>query len=152
MEAAHRQETAQLRQMLEAQGKVIAQLEKTIQLLREDNERLRSILNNDSNNSSQPPSADQKGKRTNTYNGRVKNERSKGAQPGHRGTTLTRKDVEECIAAGKLQRKIVDHGQGPGKAVVKYVVDLSVTSHVTSIGSIRTARASTAFRWNYTVM
>lgn len=131
MEAAHRQETAQLRQMLEAQGKVIAQLEKTIQLLREDNERLRSILNNDSNNSSQPPSADQKGKRTNTYNGRVKSERSKGAQPGHRGTTLTRKDVEECIAAGKLQRKIVDHGQGPGKAVVKYVVDLSVTSHVT---------------------
>jgi transposase len=58
MEAAHRQETAQLRQMLEAQSKVIAQLEKNSQLLREDNERLRSILNNDSNNSSRPPSAD----------------------------------------------------------------------------------------------
>ena len=44
MEAAHQQETAQLRQMLEAQNKVIAQLEKNNQLLREDNERLRSIF------------------------------------------------------------------------------------------------------------
>lgn len=131
MEAAHRQETAQLRQMLEAQGKVIAQLEKSSQLLREDNERLRSILNNDSSNSSQPPSADLKGKRTNTYNGRVKSERSKGAQPGHRGTTLTRKHVEECIAAGKLKHMTVEHGQGPGKAVVKYVLDISITSQVT---------------------
>ena len=84
MKAAYRQETAQIRQMLETQSKVIAQLEKDNQLLREDNERLRSILNNDSNNSSQPPSTDQKGKRTNTYNGRMKSERSKGAQPGHR--------------------------------------------------------------------
>jgi transposase len=131
MEAAHRQETAQLRQMLEAQSKVIAQLEKDIQLLREDNERLRSILNNDSNNSSQPPSTDQKGKRTNTYNGRMKSERSKGAQPGHHGTTLTRKDVEERIAARKLQCKSVDHGQGPGKAVVKYVLDICITSYAT---------------------
>jgi transposase len=131
MKAAYRQETAQIRQMLETQSKVIAQLEKDNQLLREDNERLRSILNNDSNNSSQPPSTDQKGKRTNTYNGRMKSERSKGAQPGHRGTTLTRKDVEERIAAGKLQRKIVDHGQGAGKAVIKYVLDICITSQVT---------------------
>jgi len=30
-----------------------------------------------------------------------------------------------------LQCKIVDHGQGPGKAVVKYVLDICITSHVT---------------------
>lgn len=131
MKAAHRQETAQIRQVLEAQSKRIAQLEKDNQLLREENERLRSNLNNDSHNSSQPPSSDQKGKRTNTYNGRVKSERSKGAQPGHPGTTLTRQEIEEQIAAGKMGHKVVEHGQGSGNAVVKYVVDICVTIQAT---------------------
>ena len=61
----------------------------------------------------------------------MKSERSKGAQPGHRGTTLTRKDIEERIAARKLQHEIVDHGQGPGKAIVKYVLDICITSYAT---------------------
>lgn len=43
------------------------------QLLKDDNARLKSILNNDSSNSSRPPFTDQKGRRpANTYNGRRK--------------------------------------------------------------------------------
>ena len=46
-------------------------LEKECSLLLDDNERMKSILNNDSSNTSNPPSTDQKGgKPANTYNGR----------------------------------------------------------------------------------
>lgn len=42
------------------------------QILKDDNARLKSIINNDSSNSSLPPSTDQKGtKPANTYNGRT---------------------------------------------------------------------------------
>lgn len=53
------------------------------QLLRDDNERLKSIINNDSSNTSLPPSTDQKGgKPANTYNGREKTGRKAGGQGG----------------------------------------------------------------------
>lgn len=48
------------------------------QLLRDDNARLKSIINNDSSNTSLPPSGDQKGgKPANTYNGREKTGRKR---------------------------------------------------------------------------
>ncbi len=49
------------------------------QSLKADNARLKSIINNDSSNSSLPPSTDQKGGRpANTYNGRTKSGRKAG--------------------------------------------------------------------------
>ena len=67
-------------------------------LLRNDNARLRSIINNDSSNSSLPPSTDQKGgKFANTYNSRTKTARKAGGQKGRKGTTLTKTDVEAKI-------------------------------------------------------
>ena len=49
------------------------------QLLRDDNARLKSIINNDSSNISLPPSTDQKcGKPANTFNGREKTGRRAG--------------------------------------------------------------------------
>ena len=65
------------------QAKRIEHLEQENQLLRDDNDRLKSILNKDSNNSSQPPSSDQKGKRANQYNNREKSGKRKGGQQGH---------------------------------------------------------------------
>ena len=48
-------------------------------LLKADNERLKRILNNNSSNSSQPPSRDQKPtKPANTYNGRTKQAANQG--------------------------------------------------------------------------
>ena len=74
-------------------------LKKENQLLKDDNARLKSIINNDSSNTSLPPSTDPKGgKPANSYNGRKKTGRKAGGQKGHKGTTLTKAEIEEKIA------------------------------------------------------
>ena len=53
--------------------------------LKEGNARLKSIINNDSSNTSLPPSTDQKGgKPANTFNGRKETQRKPGGPKGHR--------------------------------------------------------------------
>ena len=53
-------------------NKKIDSLTQENQVLKDDNARLKSIINNDSSNTSLPPSTDQKGgKAANTYNGRT---------------------------------------------------------------------------------
>lgn len=105
------------------------------QLLKEDNARLKSILNNDSSNTSLPPSADQKGgKPANTFNGRKKTERKAGGQRGHKGTTLTRAEIEEKIAAGKCRHEVKTIGNVSGdKFVTKYILDLAVEPVITEL-------------------
>ena len=105
------------------------------QLLRDDNARLRGIINNDSSNSSLPPSSDQKGgKPANSYNGRTKTERKAGGQKGHRGTTLTKADIEEKIRSGKCRHKIKTIGTpSTEKYITKYVVDLRAETVVTEV-------------------
>lgn len=66
-------------------------LKKENKILHEDNERMKRILNNNSDNSSLPPSSDKSNnscKAANEYNGREKSRRRQGAQAGHKGTTL----------------------------------------------------------------
>ena len=96
------------------------------QLLKEDNARLKSIINNDSSNSSLPPSTDLKGgKPANTFNGRTKTERKPGGQKGHKGTTLTKAEIEQKIASGKYRHKVKTIGNASGqKFITKYVIDL----------------------------
>ena len=85
------------------------------QLLIEDNARLKSIINNDSSNTSLPPSTDQKGgKPANTYNGRKKTERKPRGQKEHTGTTLTKAKIEEKIASGKCRHEIQTVGNASG--------------------------------------
>lgn len=104
-------------------------------LLRNDNARLRSIINNDSSNSSLPPSTDQKsGKPANTFNGRSKTERKTGGQKGRKGTTLTKADIEKKIQSGKCRHEIKTIGTtSTKKYVTKYVVDLKVETVVTEV-------------------
>lgn len=106
-------------------------------LLLDDNARMKSILNNDSSNTSQPPSTDQKGtKPANTYNGREKTDRKTGGQKGHHGTTLTKSEVEEKIRSGKCLHRIKTVGDPAGKSyITKYVVDLDVRPVITEIPS-----------------
>ena len=70
-------------------------LRKENQMLKDETARLKSIINNDSSNTSLPTSSDQKGGKTaNTFNSRQKTERKAGGQKGHKGTTLTKYDME----------------------------------------------------------
>lgn len=105
-------------------------------LLKDDNARLRSIINNDSSNTSLPPSTDQKGgvRPANTYNGREKTKRKCGGQKGHEGTTLSKEQIEEKIRNGKCRHEIRSIGNPSSrKYVTKYVVDLSVAPVITEI-------------------
>ena len=116
-------------------NKKIDSLTEENQLLKDDNARLRSIINNDSSNTSRPPSTDQKGgKPANTFNGRKNTERKAGGQRGHTGTTLTRSDIEEKIASGRCRHEIRTIGRVSGQDyVTKYVVDLNVEPVITEI-------------------
>lgn len=110
-------------------------LKKENKILKEDNARLKSILNNDSSNTSLPPSSDNKnGKPANTYNGRKKTDRKAGGQKGHKGTTLTKAEVEEKIKSGRWKVKIEKIGGKPkGDYIKKYVLDLQVVPLVKEI-------------------
>lgn len=113
----------------------IDELRSENQLLRDDNARLKSIINNDSSNTSNPPSTDQKaGKAANTYNGRQKTGRRAGGQKGHKGTTLTKADVEEKLRSGKCRHQIREIGTAAGgKYVTKYEIDLDVAPLITEV-------------------
>ena len=91
--------------------------------------RALSITDNDSSNTSLPPSKDQKGgKPSNTFNGRSKSDKKAGGQKGHSGTTLTKSDIEEKLKQGNCKHQIKKLGDSStGKYITKYVVDLDVS-------------------------
>lgn len=111
------------------------QLRKENKLLQDDIARLKSIINNDSSNTSLPPSSDGKtGRPSNTYNGREKSGRKAGGQEGHKGTTLTKAAIEEKIKSGNCRHEIKEIGDPSTKDyVTKYVMDLDVTALITEI-------------------
>lgn len=134
-EKEHKKEVTILKDEITELKKENKQLQEENQLLRNDNARLKSILSNDSSNSSLPPSSDQKGgKPANTYNGRTKTGRKAGGQKGHRGNTLTKADIEEKIRTGKCRREVRTVGSpSAGKYITKYVVDLRTETVVTEV-------------------
>lgn len=101
-------------------------------VLKEENARLKSQLQNNSDNSSNPPSGDQKGgKSANRYNGRKKTEKKQGAQPGHKGTTLTKAKAEELIASGQCKHTIREIGDPKsGRCITKYEIDIHIEPEV----------------------
>ena len=102
VEAKNKREVSQLHGEIAELKEENRVLKKENQLLRDDNARLKSIINNDSSNRSLPPSTDQKGgKPANTYSSRTKSGRKAGGQRGHKGTTLTKADIEEKIRSCK---------------------------------------------------
>lgn len=126
LEKEHKIEAAKLNERIVILEKENEDLHVENEKLRSDNERMKRILNNDSSNSSLPPSSDQKGKKANEYNSREKSGRKNGAQKGHNGKTLTKKDIEEKIKSGEYRHKIVHHGKPSKKYVSKYVLDFEV--------------------------
>lgn len=135
VEKEHKQEIGHLKDEISDLKKENKLLHTENQLLREDNARLRSIINNDSSNSSLPPSTDQKGgKSANTFNGRNKTERKAGGQKGHKGTTLTKNEIEKKIQEGTCRHEIQTIGNPIcGKYISKYVVDLKTEAVITEV-------------------
>ncbi|MDR0304050.1 MAG: transposase [Chitinispirillales bacterium] len=101
-------------------------LEERVLKLETENERMRKQLNNDSSNSSKPPSSDDKPNAPNTYNGRTKSGKKSGGQTGHKGNRLNRVVIEEKISSGQMKREIVNHGMPVGNYVSKYVIDVKL--------------------------
>ena len=135
VEKTSAKEIEQLNGRINILEKENADLKKENQLLLNDNARLKSIINNDSSNTSNPPSTDQKSRKpANTYNGREKTGRKAGGQTGHKGTTLTKAEVEEKIRTRKCRHEIKNIGNtAKGKYIKKYVIDLDVETLVTEI-------------------
>lgn len=118
-------------------------LESENALLKEENVRLQSMIDQDSNNSSLPPSTDQKPskKKANEYNGRQASGRKNGGQKGHPGTTLSKKSVEEKIRSGEFHHTVENRVNGrpvTGKLpdtdyISHYVIDLKILAEAKEI-------------------
>lgn len=102
-------------------------------LLRNDNERMKRILNNDCSNSSIPPSQDPHGKPANTYNSRKASGKKKGAQVGHKGHGLSKAAVQDKIEKGIFSHRIKEIGNSMlGKLyITRYKLDLNVETVAT---------------------
>ena len=87
--------------------------------------RLKTQLNKNSTNSSNPPSTN---KRRIIHNNREKTNRKPGGQPGHKGTTLTiPKNLDELVKEGKAQKRTVDLTGGAKKYISKWQIDIETT-------------------------
>lgn len=106
-------------------------LEERVAKLEAENDRLRKQLNNDSENSSKPPSTDMKPNAPNTYNARTKTGKKSGGQKGHKGKNLSLVAIEEKISKGLMRREIVAHGNPQGNYVSKFVIDISISAVAT---------------------
>ena len=131
--AALRDEVSSLKQENAALTEKCQKLESENTLLRNDNERMKRILNNDSSNSSIPPSRDEDTKPANMYNGRKPTSRKQGAQKGHRGTGLSKTAVEEKIHKGIYGHRIEEIGVPGRPYITRYRLDLDVKVMATEI-------------------
>lgn len=114
-------------------------IEKLMGQIKEMAERiayLESQLNNNSNNTSLPPSSDRlRGeKKANQYNGRERSGKKAGGQAGHKGRTLTKAEAEEKLSSGKYRREVIEIGEErEGPYITKYEIDLEVTPVIREI-------------------
>ena len=129
--ASLREEVSSLKQENASLTEKCTSLEKENTLLRNDNERMKRILGNDSSNSSIPPSKDEDTKPANTYNGRKKTSRKPGAQKGHKGTGLSKAAVEEKIRRGLYEHRMEEIGIPDRPYITRYRLDLDVKTVAT---------------------
>lgn len=128
-----REEVSSLKQENAALTKRCEELESENTLLRNDNERMKRILNNDSSNSSTPPSKDGDTKPANMYNGRRPTSRKPGAQKGHKGTCLSKAEVEKKIRKGIYGHRVEEVGNPCRPYITRYRLDLDVKTVATEV-------------------
>lgn len=126
-----KEKNAHLHQENQELKKQAEELKRENGLLREEITRLKSNRDNDSHNSSNPPSTDQKVKKANEYNSRQKSGKKKGGQKGHPGKTLSRRFAEELIQSGKCKHSVVIIGdEKAGSYTTQYVLEVNVETEV----------------------
>lgn len=119
-EKRHKKEIEELQ---EKYDKRISKLEEENEKLRNDNDRLKKIINNNSDNSSKPPSSDTK---KNIPNNREKSNKKRGGQKGHKGAGLNKKDIERKIVNKEIEHEIINVGEPQGEFVSKYIIDVEI--------------------------
>ena len=131
--ARFRSENEELRTKVCSLEKENATLQKQLCLFQDDNERMKRSIQNDSSNSSKPPSGDPPTKPPNTYNGRKKTKKKKGAQPGHKGVALSKEEVEQKIQDGIFLHRVEEIGDAGRPYVTRYRIDLEIKAVATEI-------------------
>lgn len=100
-------------------------LKENNQLLSNEVDRLKKQVNNDSSNSSLPPSTDIK---KNIPNNRAKTRNKVGGQEGHKPHNLSKKDIEDKILSGEYKQEVISVGNISEKYISKYVLDIEVNA------------------------
>lgn len=123
LEVKHAKEINKLNVKIENLEIEKEKLKEENKILKNDNDRMKSILNKDSSNSSIPPSKDEKQKKK-KVNLREKSNKKTGGQKGHKGVTFTKKDVEELMKKENVKKETIEHGNPRGKyCITKYEID-----------------------------
>lgn len=104
----------------------IKDLEDKNNKLNNEVDRLKKQLNNNSNNSSLPPSSDIKPNKKIIPNNREKSGKKVGAQKGHKGHHLSKKIVEDKIKNNEYIHQIIPVGKKSDKYISKYVLDIQI--------------------------
>lgn len=115
----------------------IQEKDKKIELLIEENERLKNKNNKNSSNSSKPSSTNittpKKRTGANLYNYRIKTERNVGGQMGHEGYNLSKEKIEEIIKNKKIEVRTKTHiinGDNNQTDTVKYRIGIEIKPYV----------------------
>ena len=91
--------------------------------------RLKAIINKDSSNSSKPSS---KNGFRQIPNSREKSGKPRGGQVGHPGHRLgLPENMDELVANGIVQKRVVDHTSGSNEYISRYVIDVEVITTIT---------------------
>lgn len=113
-----------LNEKIEKLENKVEKLEDENQKLRNDNDRLKKQLNNNSSNSSKPPSSDIK---KNIPNNREMTNKKAGGQKGHKAHFLSKKAVEEKINNKEFEHEIIHVGQVSKEYTSKYILDTKIS-------------------------
>lgn len=124
---------------LELANKEIERLKNELGKMSYNVDKLECSVNKNSTNSGIPTSKEivTSKQRTNTYNHREKSNKQSGGQHGHKGKTLTKKDIKRKIKENNIKEKVIVHyinGNNSQKDTIKYRISLdmkmSVEKHI----------------------